>query len=189
MSGRDALQALHSRWARLSAIPTDDTDTARSLIYFTAETGIGTHKVPVPRRVSNWVELLLELEQFVERTEELPRRNSRRQRDVVDPLVEKLANWVRYQRHSELTLCTYQRERLEYVRCFSWAPAEDAWDDQLDLLMGFVETHAGFPSARAANFDERRRARWVRHQVARHRRGALEKHRVDELSAVNGWRW
>lgn len=125
MFGKDELQALHARWARLSSGPTDDADTARSLSYFTAETGIGAHKVPVPRRVSNWVERLLALERYVERADEFPRRDSRRQRYEIDPLVEKLANWARYQRRTELSLCTYQRERLECVRGFYWEPIDD----------------------------------------------------------------
>lgn len=139
MYGKETLQALHDRWVRLSAGPADDDVTARSLTYFTAETGIGTHEVPVPRRVSNWVELLLALEQYVERTEEFPRRNSRRQPDEIDPLVEKLANWARYQRRTELRLCTYQRERLECVRGFSWTPIDDGWDDQLSVILDFFE--------------------------------------------------
>ncbi|MBX3078502.1 MAG: hypothetical protein KF692_04650 [Cryobacterium sp.] len=138
MYANDALQALHNRWARLSARPTGDADTARSLTYFTAETGVGTHDIPVPQRVSNRIKLLLALEKYVERTEEFPRRNSRRQRYEIDPLVEKLANWARYQRRTELSLCTYQRERLECVRGFYWEPIDDGWDDQLDLLFNVV---------------------------------------------------
>lgn len=109
MYGKDSLQALHNRWARLSISPTDDADTARSRSYYHAETGVGSHAT-ASRRVSNWVELLLALERYVDRMEQSPRRNSRERRDVIDPLAEKLANWVRYQRRIELNLCTYQRE-------------------------------------------------------------------------------
>lgn len=189
MYGNDALQALHDRWARLSVNPTDDADTARSLSYYYAEVGAGPRRVSSPRRASTWVELLLSLEQFLDRTERHPRRNSRKPREGIDPLEERLANWVRYQRRNELTLCTYQRERLECVRDFSWAPIDDTWDDQLGLLRDFVESHGHLPSRRGEVPGERRQARWLRAQVARHRRGHLEKHRADELPTVRGLPW
>lgn len=159
------------------------------MCYYYAEIGAGLHRASSPRRVSNWVELLLSFEQFLARTKRHPRRNSRKPREDIDPLEEKLANWVRYQRRTELTLCTYQRERLECVRDFSWAPIDDSWDDQLGLLEDFIESHGQLPSRRGETPGERKQARWLRAQVTRHRRGQLEKHRADELPAVRGLRW
>lgn len=75
------------------------------------------------------------------------------------------------------------------MRDFSWAPIDDTWDDQLGLLMDFVESRGHLPTLGGETLGERRQARWLRAQVARHRRGQLEKHRADELPSVGGLSW
>lgn len=188
MDGQNSIHSLHHHWARLSETETDDPDTERSLAYFFAETGCDPETAPTSRRVSNWIDQLRELERYVERTGKSPRRNSRRRRHAGDPLEEKLANWVRHQRRSETSLCTYQRERLECLGEFSWAPNDDAWDDQLERLKAHIAARGVRPVLRAEAREERRLARWLRGQIVRERRKTLEKHRADEFSAVYRWR-
>ena len=189
MDDRDSLRALHHSWAQLAALTTIDQDIRRSLKYFHAEVGSDGAAGVSSRRIANWISVLFALETFIESSGRLPHRNARKTREEIDPLEERLANWVRQQRRSGAGLCTYQRERLECVPDFSWAPNDDAWDDQLRLLKDFVAHREAMPLLGGETLEEQRLARWARTQVARNRRGVLEKHRTDELSAVCGWRW
>lgn len=188
MDAKAELLALHEQWARRAARRSAGSDLTRSIEYFLTETGLNEPR-RTPRRIANWLAKLSALENFVRREGRSPRRNARQSRTQVDSGEERLANWVRQQRRSAATLCEYQRARLECVPGFSWAPKEDAWNDQFERHREFAATAGHAPSLRSHDQIERRLASWARTQGSRYREGKLEKHRVDELISIPYWRW
>ena len=184
MSVEAELRQLFAKWSEIAQAAGTDEDTRRSVQFYRAEIA-GEDTMAGPRLVK-WVENVQVLHDYV-RVNGWPHRSVRH--DGSDLTGQHLVNWVREQRRRPDALCTYQRERLLVIPGYTWSPLDDAWDDKVDDYTSFVISRGRRPSRRSSDKRERSLATWVANQRTRHRQGRLPKHRVDDLTNIDSWRW
>jgi hypothetical protein len=79
--------------------------------------------------------------------------------------------------------------RLEAIQDWTWDPTDDAWNDRLHELAGWVDASGGLPSTGSENPEERRLAMFVSSNRVTYRKGKLDALRVARLAAIPGWEW
>lgn len=139
-----------------------------------------------PRSVRKWNENALELERFSRSQGRTPKRNARHPGGGVSPEELRLHNWVRYQRRSMNTLCTYQITRLVRIPHFEFDPLEEAWDSHLAELGAFIAREGRHPSRHSPESEERRLGVWKDQQRTAARRGTLEYRKLSAYRNVIG---
>ena len=114
-------------------------------------------------------------------------------REIAAPVGEgqieesRLAGWLRYQRRREQrdVLPAWQRELLEQVPGFSWAPLGNQWDQWWEQLRVFLAQERRMPRYRSTPAAERALAAWVDKQRLSFRRGTLAAERVVALRSLS----
>ena len=147
-----------------------------------------TIKTPKPRndpRGVTWITRYAALVRYQARTGFMPR-------EIAAPVGEWqieeswLAGWLRYQRRREQrdVLPAWQRELLEQVPGFSWAPLGEQWDQWREQLRVFLAQERRMPKYRSMSAAERALAAWVDKQRLSFRRGTLAAERVIALRSL-----
>ena len=125
------------------------------------------------------------LERFVERE-----RHARVPRSHVEGVV-KLGNWVTHQRakYRKGKLEPEYIARLAALPGWSWDPFADRFEENVRVLMRFVERegHARVPAGHAE--DGVRLGSWVGTRRSDYRKGKLEPEYIARLAALPGWSW
>lgn len=165
---RDSTRRLHaSIRAEASSAATPDDDLRHSLRFVeVAESRQGGR----PSLASEWLATVALVEHFADTHGRLPR--NRRNDDIGEA---RLADWIAYQRvrFGRGELSTYERDRLQCLPGFSWAPRAEQWESRLEEYDAFVTAERRKPRYRSGNPEERRAADWAARQRARLQAGRL----------------
>ncbi|PZT86047.1 MAG: hypothetical protein DI630_35510, partial [Gordonia sp. (in: high G+C Gram-positive bacteria)] len=96
----------------------------------------------------------------------------------------ELADWLTYQRrrYDRGELCLYERQRLEALPGFSWAPLLEGWERRLEECDTFLRMHRRAPRLRSADPSERGLAEWIKRQRARRQAGRLSESQLHALA-------
>lgn len=179
------LEQLHHRWQ--AALDLAEPLDEKSKMLYEAEAGL----IPsgeLPLRLQRWLANAHALTEYVDRHDRWPHAKAR-SAGARDRGEERIANWIRYQRRHEVALCQYQRERLEVIPGFSWAPLDEQWDANLAGWAMFVAKTGRSPDLASENQTERTLAAWASHQRRLHRTHRLPARRFTELNQMGGWWW
>ncbi|WJY00407.1 helicase associated domain-containing protein [Curtobacterium sp. 458] len=175
-----ALTALWNDYAEYAARPTGvlTLDERRGVAFYLADRDDAADVEPFVRR---WIRNVHDVDTFRQQHGRLPRADPARPRPATDEqaLVDVLA-YFREVGNAD-GYCTYQRRRLEAIPGFAWRPRDARWEEMLQRHQQFWADNGRAPQRRALDGDEVSIGRWVAHQRARHRRGALPGDREQQL--------
>ncbi|TQO22276.1 hypothetical protein [Paramicrobacterium agarici] len=160
------LTELHDRYAHLARVDPDADPL--SVLYYRADIA-GDQSAEPSLRITAWTRNVHALERFIQWHGRHPRENRRVR---VDPLEQRLADWVRFQRRAATREghCEYQRLRLETIHGWRWSPVNENWMANADAYRVFLGVHQRPPRYRAADLAERSLAAWAAKQRLRYRR-------------------
>lgn len=169
---RDSTRRLHASIRAEAASAATPDDGLRDSLRFVelAESRQGGR----PSLASEWLATVALVEHFADAHGRLPR--NRRSRGTEDDVGEaRLADWIVYQRvrFGRGELSTYERDRLQCLPGFSWAPRAEQWESRLEEYDSFVTAERRKPRYRSGNTEERRAADWAARQRARLQAGRL----------------
>lgn len=158
-------------WRQLS-----DEDAVRSARYEDADGRRSAGFPPISsegrRRAANWVNTLHRYEAFWRVNAHAPRENTRN-RAMLPAGERRLAEWARYQRQFQDTLCLYQRVRLDLSPAFAWDPQQAAWQANWTRCARHLAATGGLPRLNADDPVEFVLARWLGRQLGQYQNGTL----------------
>lgn len=111
-----------------------------------------------------------------------------------DPALKELSRWITRQRqsHRQNVLDEQKIELLESLPGWSWKPHNESWEMYFQLLKEYQAEfgHALVPQSRPRDlFKGHDLASWVNSQRTRHKKGHLERNRVELLESITDWSW
>jgi hypothetical protein len=190
------LEHLHKHYAELAAANSSrlTTDEVRSLQYFRADIVVRDHPHLFDQshdRVTTWIRHAHALDDFLEESGQVPRRNTAADQAPMSSAGRSAALWLEDQRRpaARIRQCAYQVARIESYPGIDARGRTERWIDTFTEYAEFLAAGRRVPAARSDDPLERRLALWGTNQRRAFRNGTLLPERAELLRTLPIWTW